>query len=114
MATNERRPLAQFLGLVVAEYLNPTRGADVAEVLEIFRDGEKVNELHATGTPAALELVKLFIFNRNDPKGAKVWQTINPQGLHKIEGRYSFAGAGASYVYIYHFKGAALENLPTF
>ena len=114
IAKEQSRPLAQVLALIVGEHLTPTKGAEVAELLTIERDGQKINELKATGTGAALELVKLLIWHYNDPKGAKVWQVINQQGLHEIKGRYSFLAVGASYVYNYHFTGAALENLPSF
>lgn len=114
IAKEQSRPLAQVLALIVGDVLTPPERAEVAELLTIERDGKQVNEIHTTGTPAALTLVKIFIWHLNDPKGVKVWQVINPHGLHEIKGRYCFASAGASYVYNYHFTGAALEKLPIF
>lgn len=114
IAAIQSRPLAQLLGLMISEQLNPNPRASIAESLTIYRDGEKVNELTATGTPAALELVKLFIWKRNNPRAVEIWQTINADGLHEVRGSYCFAGAGADYKYIYHFTGAACESFPTF
>lgn len=114
-AQEERRPLGQLAGLIVADYINPQKPAQICEQLEIFRNGEKVNELKATGTPAALELVKLFMWKYNDPKSAKIWEVINPtNGLHEIKATYKFSGADSIYCYEYYFTGQAVENLPIF
>lgn len=111
-AEEERRPLAQLLGLILADSFNPSPRAEIAERLQIFRDGQKVNELNATGAAAGLELTKLFIWKYNDPKSAQIWEVINPQGLHELRGVYTFNHNEIIYKYVYEFSGLAVENLP--
>lgn len=114
LAKEQSRPLAQVLALIVADVLTPPERAEIAELLTIERNGQQVNEIRAKGAPAALELVKLFIWHYNDPKSAQAWQVINREGLHEIKGVYTFAHNETRYKYSYHFTGAALENLPIF
>lgn len=111
-AEEERRPLAQLLGLIIADYFNPSPRAEIAERLQIFRDGQKVNELNATGAAAGLELVKLFIWKLNDPRNAKITEFINSHGLHELRGSYCFTHCESTYKYIYEFSGLAVESLP--
>lgn len=111
LATQQARPLAQFLGLIISQHLNPTSPANIAENLKIFRDGQQVNEINTTGTPAALELAKVFIWCYNDPKSVSISGVI-VDGVHEINAVYNFAGNGCIYKYVYHFSGQACENLP--
>ena len=111
-AEEERRPLAQLLGLIIADYFNPSPRAEIVERLQIFRDGQKVNELTATGAAAGLELVKLFIWKLNDPKNTKITEFINNDGLHELRGSYSFTHCESNYIYRYDFSGLAVESLP--
>lgn len=111
-AEEERRPLAQLLGLILADSFNPSPRAEICENLNIYRDGAKVNELNATGTPAALELAKILIWHYNDPRSVKIAGFINSQGVQNIRAVYCFPGAGSSYKYEYLFTGQACENLP--
>ena len=111
-AEEERRPLAQLLGLIIADHFNPSPRAEIAENLQIFRNGQKVNEIHATGAAAACELAKLFIWSNNEPRSVKIAEFINRDGLHELRGSYTFNHNENNYIYKYEFKGLAVENLP--